>query len=168
MKQIMAVQYSRKRNKRTDYRKRLKLISSGKERLVVRRTSSHVIVQIIKFDEKGDKVIISTQSGQLKKYGWQLGSKNIPAAYLTGLLAGKLATAKGVKTAVLDTGTSKPVSKGRVYAAMKGAIDAGLEVPAADTIFPSEDRISGKHLSSDKAASMFTDTKAKISGGKNE
>ena len=49
MKNIISVQYARKRKNLTDYRKRLKLIMSGKERLVIRKTSGQIIVQITKF-----------------------------------------------------------------------------------------------------------------------
>ncbi len=186
MKKIIAVQFDRKRKKATDYRKRLKLLSSGKERLIIRKTSNHIIVQIASFGEKGDNILASASSNQLAKYGWTIGRKNIPAAYLTGLLAGKLAIAKKIKHAILDAGTQKPASNGKIYAALKGAIDAGLEVPASKEIFPSEERISCKHitdyLTSAKSpsqfslykknnitpariAGLFEEVKAKISGG---
>ncbi len=186
MKTIIAVQFDRKRKKETDYRKRLKLLTSGKERLIIRKTSNQMIVQVAGYRENGDAILASTSSGQLAKYGWTLGAKNIPAAYLTGLLAGKLALSKNIKSAILDAGTKKPASSGRIYAALKGAIDAGMEVPASKEIFPSEERLSGKHisdyLSSAKnpsqfsvykknkmapamIAELFEAVKAKISGG---
>ena len=31
-------------------------------------------------------------------------------------------------------------------AALKGVVDAGLEIPADDETFPSDDRINGEHL----------------------
>lgn len=186
MKTIISVQFARKRRKATDYRKRLKLLSSGKERLIIRKTSTQIIIQIASFREKGDAVLTSVSSGKLAKYGWTLNPKNIPAAYLTGLLAGKLALSKNIKTAILDAGTQKPVNSGKIYAALKGVIDAGLEVPASKEIFPSEERLAGKHisgyLSSSKAPNQFSlykknsiapskiteifeAVKAKISGG---
>lgn len=186
MKNIISVQFDRKRKKATDYRKRLKLLSSGKERLVIRKTSSHIIIQIASFGENGDSVLASASSSQLAKYGWALGKKSIPAAYLTGLLAGKFALSKNIKHAILDAGTQKPASRGKVYAALKGAIDAGLEVPASKDIFPSEERIAGKHIADhlssakspsqfslykknditpEKVTRLFDAVKAKISGG---
>lgn len=168
MKNILSIQYARKRKKLTDYRKRLRLIMSGKERVVIRKTSNQIIVQFTKFSEKGDHVIVTACSTQLKKYGWILGTKNISAAYLTGLLAGKLAQVKKVKEAVLDTGTNKPESKGRIYSALKGAVDSGLQIHASESIFPAEDRISGKHLQSTDAQKIFQKTKSNILGGKNE
>ena len=186
MKTIIAVQFDRKRAKATDYRKRLKLLSSGKERLIIRKTSSHIIVQVASFDEKGDSIRASASSSQLSKYGWALGKKSIPAAYLTGLLAGKLALSKNLKNAIVDAGTQKPASSGKIYAALKGAMDAGLKVQASKELFPSEERLKGAHIanyiksakspnqfslykknniSADKIAALFETVKAKISGG---
>ena len=162
MKNIISVKYARKRNKRTDYRKRLKLIKKGIERLVIRKTSNQIIVQFVKFLEKGDEIAAMANSTHLKKKGWTLGNKNLPAAYLTGLLAGKLAKEKGIKEAVLDTGTSKPESRGRIYAALKGVIDAGVNMNAPESIFPSEERISGAHLKNKEAKKIFEETKSKI------
>lgn len=186
MKTIIAVQFERKRKKETDYRKRLKLLVSGKDRLIIRKTSNQIIVQVASFRENGDAVLATASSKQLAKYGWTLNAKNIPAAYLTGLLAGKLALSKNVKKAILDAGTQKPASSGKIYAALKGAIDAGLEVPASKEIFPSEERLAGKHISAylpsakapnqfslykknsiapAKITGLFEEVKAKISGG---
>ena len=147
MKQMIALQFARKRKRATDYRKRLKLILSGRPRLVIRKTSRQIIVQVTKFEEKGDNVIASAGSGRLRKYGWQLAVKNIPAAYLTGFMAGREALSKGVKSAVMDAGVGKPSSKGRIYSALKGAIDAGLGVKAASDEFPIPERLSGSHIS---------------------
>lgn len=187
MKKILAIQFTRKRKRVTNYRTRLKLLLSGKERLVIRKTSRSIIVQLTKFDEKGDLVVTSASSNQLKKHGWQLGTKNIPAAYLTGLLAGKLALTKNVKQAVLDVGMNKPSSNGRIYSALKGVVDAGIEVPLSEDILPSEERISGGHISSymnsakasnqfssykkaglsaEKVKELFNTVKANISGEK--
>lgn len=143
---ITAMQFTRKRKQETNYRSRLKLLMSGKDRLVVRKTSGQIIVQLTKYDEKGDLVKISANSAQLKKYGWNLSLKNLPAAYLTGLLAGRLAVQKGIKEAVLDAGANKPAKYGRIYAALKGTADAGLKVPCSQEIFPSEERIGGQHI----------------------
>ncbi len=186
MKTTLAVQFDRKRKKQTDYRKRLKLLVSGKNRLVIRKTSNQIIVQVASFTEKGDAVLAAASSKQLAKYGWTLNAKNMPAAYLTGLLAGKIALSKNVKNAILDAGTQKPAGRGKTYAALKGAIDAGLEVPASKEIFPSEDRLAGKHISAHlssakspsqfslykkgnvapaKITSLFDEVKAKINSG---
>jgi large subunit ribosomal protein L18 len=76
--------------------------------------------------------------------GWKGSRKNIPAAYLTGYLAGKKALTQGAKDAVLYSGTRRYTQ--RMAAALKGVIDAGLQVPADEETFPDEERLTGKHL----------------------
>jgi len=92
----------------------------------------------------GDKVIASAHSTYLIKKGWKGSRKSVPAAYLTGYLAGKKALGNGAKGAVLYTGTRRYTQ--RMAAALKGVVDAGLEVPADPETFPSDDRINGEHL----------------------
>ena len=162
---MIAVQFRRKRSQATDYRKRFKLLSSGVDRLVVRKTSSQIIVQLAKFAKDGDRVVVSQPSNILRKFGWGHGLKNTPAAYLTGYLAGKLAVAKGLNSAILDAGSVNPQHRGRIYAALKGAVDAGLSVPCSQDIFPSDERLSGRHIS-DEVAVSFSLVKGKIAGGK--
>jgi large subunit ribosomal protein L18 len=147
MKKVIAVQFARKRKRRTDYRARLVLLKSGRTRFVVRRSAWYIRAQLVEYADAGDRVSVSASSSELKKLGWALSGKNIPAAYLTGFLLGSRALKAGINSAILDAGTSKPVAQGRTYAALKGAIDAGLTVPAAEDIFPSADRIAGKHIS---------------------
>ena len=76
--------------------------------------------------------------------GWIGSRKSISAAYLTGYLAGKKALCKGAKDAILYTGTKRYTQ--RMAAALKGVIDAGLEVPADSETFPADERINGEHL----------------------
>ena len=49
----------------TDYKKRLRLLASNKPRLVVRRSLRHSIAQIIEYNEKGDKVLVSATTREL-------------------------------------------------------------------------------------------------------
>ena len=86
-------------------------------------------------------------SKKLLEYGWRGGLKNIPASYLTGLLAGIQAKKKGIEKAIVDIGLHKPVKGSRVFAVVKGFIDAGVDVPAGEEIFPDEERIRGSHIS---------------------
>ena len=53
---------------------------------------------------------------------------------------------RGVKDAILDVGLNPPVKGSRVYAALKGVIDAGLDVPHRQDVLPDESRISGEHI----------------------
>ncbi|MDW7974166.1 MAG: 50S ribosomal protein L18 [Sulfolobales archaeon] len=141
------VPWRRRREGKTDYYKRLKLIKSGKPRLVVRTSLNYVTVQIVEAKPEGDRVIAAAHSKELQKlYGWQGGGKNTCASYLTGLLAGLRARVKGVKESVLDIGLRKPVKGSRAFAALKGALDAGLNVPHSPEVLPSEDRIMCKHI----------------------
>lgn len=130
----------------TDYRKRLKLVKSGLPRLVVRKTNSQIIVQVIMPRLGGDETLITVTSKKLRDYGWRASLKNTPAAYLTGLLAGLLARGK-IEKAVLDIGLQTPSRGSKVFAAALGFRDAGIEIPLGEEILPDEDRISGKHIS---------------------
>jgi large subunit ribosomal protein L18 len=126
---------------------RRKFLLSRKTRFVPRFSSKHVIVQFIEARPEGDYTIVSAHSRELMtKYGWQGGGKNIPASYLTGLLGGLRALAKGVKVAILDVGLHIPSKGSRPFAAAKGAIDAGIHIPINDEVLPSEERIKGNHI----------------------
>ena len=140
------VLYRRKRERKTNYSKRLHTLLAGKLRLVVRTTNHRVIGQLVEFTPQGDKVLVATDSFALKKLGWGYSCKNFPAAYLTGLLLGKKAQEKGLKEAVLDTGFVSPLKKGKIYAFLKGVIDGGLDIPHDETIFPDENRLKGEHI----------------------
>jgi len=142
------VPWRRRREGKTNYYKRIKLIRSGKPRLVVRRTNKYIIVQIVEARIEGDRVIAAAHSRELVKlYGWKAGTGNTPAAYLTGMLAAYRALEKGVREAVLDIGLNEPMPGARVFAALKGALDAGLKVPHSSEILPGDERIRGEHIS---------------------
>ena len=140
------VKLRRIREGKTRYPKRLKLVKSGKPRLVVRKGLRNIIVQIIEYRPESDVTLLSVSSADLKRLGWKGYTANLPAAYLLGYLAGKRALERGVKEAVLDIGFATPVRGAVVFAVLKGAIDAGLDVPHSEEAFPSEDRIRGEHI----------------------
>ena len=139
--------FRRRREGKTDYRERLKLIKSGIPRASVRVTNSKIMVQIIDFSMKGDLVLASATSKQLDSFGWKGSSKSIPASYLAGYLAGKRSVQNGVKKAVLDVGRADTIAGGRIFASLKGLVDGGMEIPHSDSIFPSDERIKGAHIS---------------------
>ena len=141
------VPFRRRREAKTNYRHRLKLLKSGLPRAVVRKSLKHTTVQFIKYDAKGDRILSSASSIELRKLGWNASTSNLPAAYLTGLLAGKRALDNKIETAVLDIGLCIPVQGSKVYASLRGILDAGISVPHGDEIFSDEDRMSGKHIS---------------------
>ncbi len=140
------VPFRRRREGKTDYYQRKELIKSGKIRVIVRCTLSHSIVQFAKAELKGDRILVSATSQELSKYGWKAPCGNLPAAYLTGFLAGLKAKKAELKEAILDVGVKKPVKGSRIYAGLKGVLDAGIYVPHGNGIFPSEDRIKGEHI----------------------
>jgi len=140
------VPFKRRYKNITDYRKRLKLLKSKEPRLVVRKSSRYITTEIVEFNPKGDKVIVYVSSKELSKYGWKFSAINIPAAYLVGLLIGKRAIKKGLKSAVLDIGLHRNVKGSRINAVLKGALDAGLNIPHSPDVLPDESRIQGKHI----------------------
>jgi large subunit ribosomal protein L18 len=141
------VPYRRRREGKTDYRKRKALILSRKPRLVVRGTLKNIIVQVVAAKPHGDEVLVSAHSRELlRNYGWKAPRGNLPAAYLTGLLCGLKAKARGIKEAVLDIGLHSPTKGARVFAALKGVLDAGLNVPHGEEKLPDEKRIQGVHI----------------------
>jgi large subunit ribosomal protein L18 len=138
--------FRRRREGKTDYRARLKLISLEKSRLVVRLTNNHTIVQIIDVAQDGDETLVSAHSKELQKMGWLGSGKNTSAAYLTGFLCAKKALEAGIDEAVLDIGLKSSIKGAKIYAALKGAVDAGLYVPHNDSILPADERIRGEHV----------------------
>lgn len=196
------VKFRRRREGRTDYRQRHKLITqdknkyqSPKYRLVVRFTNKYVICQIVYAEITGDKVLCSATSKELTKYGLKTGLKNYPAAYCTGLLlARRLLTQIGLEEtytgveeptgavistevngrtyfvenvdeekrpfrALLDVGIKNTTTGAKVFGAMKGASDGGLDIPHSHKRFPGytrdtkqydaevhKSRIMGEHI----------------------
>lgn len=140
------VPFRRRREGVTNYYKRRKILLAGKPRLVVRITNRYVIAQIVEAKPQGDVTVVSAHSGELSKLGWKGGTKNTSAAYLVGLLLGLRALQKGVHEAVLDIGLRRTVRGARVFAAAKGAVDAGLKVPLGEEVAPGDDRIAGEHI----------------------
>ncbi|MBS3077459.1 50S ribosomal protein L18 [Candidatus Pacearchaeota archaeon] len=121
----------RRRERKTDYKARFSLLKSEKPRLVVRKTNRYILVQIIDSDIAQDKVIAETSSKNLLSKGWpkekQGSLKSLPAAYLTGFLLVKSLKTK-IGEVILDIGLQRNVHGSRLYAVLKGAVDAGLKV----------------------------------------
>jgi large subunit ribosomal protein L18 len=155
------VQFRRRREGRTDYRMRKKQITSGLPRAVVRCTSKNTIIQFVAFNPKGDEILAAATTMELEPLGWKHATGNLPSAYLAGFMAGKRASAEGIESAVLDIGLRPPQKGTKVFAALKGMLDAGIEIAHSDEILPTEDRISGKHIN-EEVAKMFQTVSAKI------
>ncbi|RMF91311.1 MAG: 50S ribosomal protein L18 [Methanobacteriota archaeon] len=144
----------RKREGKTNYRKRLALLLSQRPRLVVRKSHNNVQLQITEYHPRGDRVLASAHSKELRKLGYKGHGGNAVSGYLVGLLGGKRALEAGVKEAVLDIGLSAPVKGSSVFAVLAGAVEAGLKVPHGEDVLPPMERFSG-----------VEDVKKRIMGG---
>lgn len=152
--------FRRRRSGKTNFRKRLALVKSGKTRMIVRRSNKNILIQFVDFDPEGDKTLLTVTGNNLAKaYNWPT-KRNVWTAYLTGLLAGKMAKDKGLKEFVLDMGMYVPSKGSVIFAALQGAVDAGLEskfdvekVPTDKLANPPEDY-----------KKLFEDIKSKIAG----
>ncbi|MFH1063462.1 MAG: 50S ribosomal protein L18 [Candidatus Woesearchaeota archaeon] len=154
------VPYRRKMEGLTNYKKRLALLKSGLSRFVIRKSANTVMTQVIKFEPDGDKVLVSATSQELKKMGWKAHTGNLPSAYLTGLLLGMKAKKVKVGKVVVDLGLQSPIRGGRIFAALKGAVDAGIQINCGKEALPSDDRVSGKHIA-DYAVTLKKNNKQK-------
>jgi len=132
--------------------------NSPKYRFAVRFTNRDVICQVIYATIAGDVTICAAYSHELPKYGMKAGLTNYAATYATGLLcARRLLTKYGLAETYegntdnigedynveaegdrrpfkcfLDTGLVRTSTGARVFAALKGAVDGGLDIPHND------------------------------------
>ena len=141
------ISFRRRREGKTNYHRRLKLIISRRKRLVIRCSNKHTIVQVFDALVQGDKILAQSHSSQLEKqFTWVHNSGNMPSAYLTGYLCGLRAKKAKIQDVILDIGII--VHNDRIKAAFKGFMDAGNEVPHDDKWFPDklEERLNGSHI----------------------
>lgn len=155
------VPFRRRREGRTDYRYRQRLLRSRIPRAVVRLSLKNANVQFIAYDEKGDRILAAATSGELAELGWTASTGNLPSAYLTGYLAGKRAAKSGVEEAVLDIGQRVPAKGSNVFAALKGMLDAGIQIPHGEDVIPAEGRLKGQHIDG-SIEKMIEDVKSRM------
>jgi large subunit ribosomal protein L5e len=141
-----------------------------KYRFVVRITNKDVICQIFSSDLTHDVCLASAYSHELQRYGLSLGLTNYAAAYCTGLLLARRINVKfgldkeyeGNTTvdgadynveagpgrrpfkALLDVGLTRTTTGARIFGALKGACDGGVDVPHKDRRFPGSKREEGE------------------------
>jgi large subunit ribosomal protein L18 len=144
LKTTHMVPFRRKREGRTNYKRRLALLKGGIPRLVVRKTNQQLIAQVVSYEPDGDRVIAAVNGLSLKKHGWKYSCKNIPAAYLAGCLLGSVAKGK-VDEVILDIGLHVPLKGSRLFAVAKG-VSEFVKVRIAEDAFPSKERIAGDHI----------------------
>lgn len=163
------VKYKRRRQCKTDYYARKRLIIQDKNkygapkyRFVVRFSNKDVIVQIFKSTLTYDKCMVAAYSHELTRYGVKLGLTNYAAAYCTGLLAARRLNKKiGLDEmypgntedlgeyyevepldernpfcCLLDVGLKPTTTGSRMFGALKGAVDGGLDIPHGDRRYP--------------------------------
>ena len=140
---------------------------SRQDRVVVRKSAKNVQIQLIAPTPDGDITYSSAVSSELAKYGYTGATGNTPAAYLTGLLFGLKSLKNGYGGGILDIGLQASSVGSRVYAALKGIVDSGFDIPCSSEVFPSEERIRGKHIAEYREQSsdlpeQFEATKEKI------
>jgi len=176
------VKFKRRREGKTDYYARKRLIvqdknkyNTPKYRLIVRFTNKDIICQIAYARLEGDVIVCAAYSHELPRYGLKVGLTNYSAAYCTGLLlARRLLKKLGLDSiyegntdvngeyycveevdgqskpfhAVLDIGLVRTTTGARVFGALKGAVDGGLDIPHSEKRFPGWDA-EGKELKAD-------------------
>lgn len=139
--------FRRRREGKTDYKKRRAVIVSRLPFASIFISSKHVYGQISIAHPEGDHVIASANSIQLKKEGWIGSGKCLPACYLTGLLLGKRAREAGLSSdVILYTGLRSYISGSRIAAFAKGLLDSGVKLLVDQNSLPSDERLSGKHI----------------------
>lgn len=140
------VPFRRRREGKTDYYQRTRLVVSDVPRMVVRKTNRHIIVQLVTAEMDGDRTLVAANSAELEKYGYKGSTSSTPAAYLTGMLFAVKAKKAQHESAILDIGLNRATPGARVFAALKGAVEAGLAIPHGEEILPSDERAKGAHI----------------------
>lgn len=164
------VKFKRRREGRTDYQARKRLIfqdknkyNTPKYRLIVRLSNRDITCQIAYARIEGDRIVCAAYSHELPKYGIKVGLTNYAAAYATGLLVARRILQKlgldslyagctdvngdqylveplddgpGAFRCYLDVGLTRTTTGARVFGAMKGAVDGGLNIPHSVKRFP--------------------------------
>jgi len=161
------VAFRRRREGKTNYHVRYKLILSKKPRVVIRKSNANTMLQLVVAEQIGDKTLLTVNSRELQSFGYTFSKGNLPAAYLTGLLFGKRMLALGIDEAIADIGLHASTKGNRIYSAIKGIVDAGVDLPHSDEILPDEERISGQHIKDYTGADIvaqFEQVREKILG----
>ena len=139
------VPHRREREGRTDYEQRLKLLKSRKKRFIIRQTNQQIIIQVASYKPEGDHIHLTVTGADLEDHDWEHSTKNLPAAYLIGAIAAEQCEEHGIEEGILDVGLQSPETGGRIYAALYGLTDNGIDIPVGD-VYPDDNRVSGKHI----------------------
>jgi len=146
--------------------------NTPKYRMIVRISNKDICCQIAYARIQGDVVIAAAYSHELPRYGVKVGLTNYAAAYCTGLLLARRLLNKfkldtlyegqtkvdgdeffvedldgdqpGAFHACLDIGLARTSTGARIFGAMKGAVDGGIDIPHSQKRFPGFDREAGE------------------------
>merc|ERR1712033_160386 len=159
--------YARKRLVTQDKNK----YNTPKYRLIVRFTNKNIVCQVAHAKIEGDVVVCAAYSHELPRYGVKVGLTNYAAAYCTGLLLARRLLKKfsldtiykgkevadgeeyyvededdgpGAFRCYLDIGLYRTTTGARIFGAMKGAVDGGLDIPHSSKRFPGYNNDDGK------------------------
>lgn len=150
----MTLPQRRKLEGKTDYRKRRLLLQGNRPRFILRKTNRYLVLQYATSEEAQDNIKFSASSRELLGYGWpkeaQGSLKSIPAAYLTGFLAGKELGKRPKETIpIIDKGMIRNVYKSKIFACIKGLQDSGIPILSKkEEVYPEEKKLYGEHLKS--------------------
>merc|ERR1712045_189347 len=141
--------------------------NTPKYRMVVRQSNTDICCQIAYARLEGDRIVAAAYSHELPRYGVKVGLTNYAAAYCTGLLLARRVLKKmnldgvyqgqtevdgehfmiedtddgpGAFRACLDVGLARTTTGAKVFGAMKGAADGGIEIPHSEKRFPGYDK----------------------------
>jgi large subunit ribosomal protein L18 len=128
-KNITDLKFKRRRQALTNYKKRLELVKSGMDRVIVRKTNKRILGQVARYSVDGDRILSQASSNELEKFGWP-SRPNRPTAYLTGLLLAKKYHEGSKADHILDIGLSTPVKDSIPFVFAKGCMDGGMKVKA--------------------------------------
>jgi len=156
--------------------------NTPKYRLIVRFTNKDIICQIAYAKIGGDVVVTSAYAHELPRFGVKFGLTNYAAAYCTGLLLARRHLKKlkldevyqgltdingemynvesqegqpGAFRCYLDIGLKRTTTGARIFGAMKGAVDGGLDIPHSETRFPGYDGEAKKYDPAQHKARIF-------------
>lgn len=145
--------------------------NTPKYRMIVRFSNKDICCQIAYARIEGDMIICCAYAHELPRYGVKVGLTNYAAAYCTGLLLARRVLQKlkldtiyqgnddingeqylvesedgqpGAFRCYLDVGLSHTTTGAKIFGAMKGAVDGGLEIPHSDKRFPGYDNESNE------------------------
>merc|ERR1711893_126849 len=140
--------------------------NTPKYRMIVRFTNKDIICQIAYAKIEGDYIICAAYAHELPRYGVKVGLTNYAAAYCTGLLLARRILKKFQLDTIyagqeevdgeeyyvedvpdkprafrcfLDVGLARTTTGARVFSALKGAADGGIDIPHSSKRFPGYD-----------------------------